>query len=311
LNKVVVNDIGGSALESAWTLTANGGAAGTLSGAGAAGAADVTSNATFKAGTYALSESGPGGYTASTWVCTGTGAQNGSSIALANGQSATCTITNDDNAPSLTLNKIVVTDNGGTALESAWTLTANGGAAGTLSGAGAAGAADVVSTASFKAGTYALSESGPGGYVASAWVCVGGTQNGSSIAVGLGESATCTITNDDLIATPGGYTVQRAVLHDSFKIDAGIRVGGATPLTVTFRLYSDDQCSEQEGQDEVVDLVALPNGAGEAKTADGILVEVGPVYYWRAEFSGNNFNQGFTTTCGSEKVDLIFTDTAP
>ena len=42
------------------------------------------------------------------------------------GQQKTCTITNDDDAPKLTLNKVVVNDNGGTALESAWTLTATG-----------------------------------------------------------------------------------------------------------------------------------------------------------------------------------------
>jgi hypothetical protein len=40
----------------------------------------------------------------------------------------------------------------------------------------------------------------PGGYTASAWVCVGGTQNGSNITVGLGQSATCTITNNDIHA---------------------------------------------------------------------------------------------------------------
>jgi hypothetical protein len=59
------------------------------------------------------------------------------------------------------------------------------------------GTTPVDSGAGFLAGTYTLSESGPTGYTASAWVCVGGTQNGSQITVSLGESATCTITNDD------------------------------------------------------------------------------------------------------------------
>ena len=39
---------------------------------------------------------------------------------------ATCTITNDDNAPTLTLVKVVVNDNGGTAVETDSTLTATG-----------------------------------------------------------------------------------------------------------------------------------------------------------------------------------------
>jgi hypothetical protein len=128
---------------------------------------------------------------------------NTNQITLALGQSATCTFTNNDVAPSLTLNKVVVNDNGGLAAESAWTLTANGGTAGTLSGAGAAGPTDVVSGATFKAGTYALSEStGPAGYSASAWTCTGtGTQNGSNITLALGQSAVCTITNNDVGGT--------------------------------------------------------------------------------------------------------------
>ena len=40
-------------------------------------------------------------------------------VTVALGDDITCTITNDDNAPKLTLNKVVVNDNGGTALESA------------------------------------------------------------------------------------------------------------------------------------------------------------------------------------------------
>jgi len=48
---VVVNDNGGTATPGNFTMTANGGSAGTLSGAGP----NVDSAATFKAGTYALS----------------------------------------------------------------------------------------------------------------------------------------------------------------------------------------------------------------------------------------------------------------
>ena len=56
----------------------------------------------------------------------------------------TCTITNDDKAPSLTLDKIIINDNGGQASESSFTLTATG--SGTdplvLSGSGAAGSTE-------------------------------------------------------------------------------------------------------------------------------------------------------------------------
>ena len=123
LNKVVVNDNGGTALESAWTLTATGNPVtdpATLSGPGAAGNADVVSGAGFDAGTYDLSESGgPAGYTASDVELHGWSDRHAGEGDVALGDDITCTITNDDNAPKLTLNKVVVNDNGGTALESA------------------------------------------------------------------------------------------------------------------------------------------------------------------------------------------------
>jgi hypothetical protein len=123
-----------------------------------------------------LSESGPAGYTASAWSCVG-GTQSGSNITVALGQSATCTITNDDNAAQLHLRKLVVNDNGGTAVATAWTLSAAGPTP-------LSGTTPVDSGAGFTAGTYALSESGPAGYTASNWSCVGGTQSGSNITVG-------------------------------------------------------------------------------------------------------------------------------
>nr|NLI49317.1 hypothetical protein [Propionibacterium sp.] len=112
-------------------------------------------------------------------------------VTLDEGDDITCTITNDDVAPKLTLIKKVVNDNGGTRTASEWTLTAAGPTG--ISGVGP----QVASDATFKAGTYALSESGPTDYTAGAWSCVGGSQDGANITLGLGESATCTIVNND------------------------------------------------------------------------------------------------------------------
>jgi len=87
----------------------------------------------------------------------------------------------------LTLVKNVDNELGGTATAGDWTLSATGPA--TLSGAGGA-SGDV------PAGTYALSESiGPENYVPGSWSCDGGSQDGSSVALAAGDSATCTITN--------------------------------------------------------------------------------------------------------------------
>ena len=89
LAKTVDNTGGGAALATAWTLNATGPT--TISGH--TGGAAIT-NAAVNAGTYTLAESGgPTGYTPSAWSCTG-GTLTGSSLVLAAGDTASCSITN-------------------------------------------------------------------------------------------------------------------------------------------------------------------------------------------------------------------------
>ena len=191
LVKAVTNDNGGTALANAWDLTATGSGGFTeLTPA----AADATFRNVTAGVNYALSETGPSGYSPSAWVCVG-GTQTNGSITLAVGQTATCTITNDDVAPQLKLVKAVTNDNGGTALANAWDLTATGSGGFTELTPAAADATFRNVTAGVN---YALSETGPSGYSPSAWVCVGGTQTNGSITLAVGQTATCTITNDDI-----------------------------------------------------------------------------------------------------------------
>ncbi|MCP4418701.1 MAG: hypothetical protein GY805_18945 [Chloroflexi bacterium] len=89
----------------------------------------------------------------------------------------------------LTLINQIVNDNNGTAVVTDWTLSASGPTP--ISGAGGV-ASDVIG------GAYALSQSGgPAHYTASSWNCVGGSQSGNQVTVTGGQSAVCTITNDD------------------------------------------------------------------------------------------------------------------
>ncbi|MEK7642426.1 MAG: hypothetical protein AAB392_01385 [Patescibacteria group bacterium] len=201
LRKIVINDNGGTALDTAWTLTADGALTNDL-----VGSTPVDSTGTLKADTFALSESGPAGYTASAWTCVG-GTQNGSNITVGIGGEATCTITNDDIAPKLHLRKVVINNNGGTATVADFLLSANGTDTNDISGT-----SPVDSDSSLKADTWALSETPLAGYTASDWSCVGGTQNGSNITVGIGDEATCTITNDDQQAY---ITVVKNIVNDN------------------------------------------------------------------------------------------------
>jgi hypothetical protein len=201
LLKTVVNNNGGTALNTAWTLTATGA---TSSPTNLIGNTPVNSGSTFKPDTYTLSENGgPSGYVASTYSCVKNGASpvSGNTITLAAGDDATCTITNTDIAPSLRLLKIVANNNSGTALNTAWTLIATGA---TSSPTNLASTTPVNSDSTFKADTYTLSESGgPSGYNSNYYSCVkngGAAVSGNTITLAPGDNATCTITNTDIPA---------------------------------------------------------------------------------------------------------------
>ena len=115
-----MNDNGGTAGESDWTLTATAPAP-TLSGPGAVGihGADVRRRH------LRVVRDGPGGLHGQCLGLRDGGARAGARSARP-GDTATCTITNNDRRRACTFIKVVVNDNGGTAGESAWTLTASG-----------------------------------------------------------------------------------------------------------------------------------------------------------------------------------------
>ena len=158
LVKTVVNQAGGTADSTEWTLSA----AGPTPITGLSGQPAVTA-APVNAGTYDLTEAdGPAGYTAGPWVCNGGTSTTGTTVELQAGQNATCTITNTDQPATLTLVKTVTNNNGGTAVETDWTLTATGPT--DISGPTGDPAVTAVPVDS---GTYTLAESdGPAGYAA-------------------------------------------------------------------------------------------------------------------------------------------------
>ena len=194
---------GGTATPTQWTLSA----AGPTPITGTSGSTAVT-NAPVSAGPYTLSEStGPAGYTAGTWSCTGA-TVTGSTVTVPVGGNVSCTIVNTAQQARLTLVKTVTNDNGGTALPTAWTLAAAGPTAGI---SGATGAAAVTNVA-VNPGSYTLSETGPAGYNAGAWSCTAGTLTGSSLVLALGQNATCTINNNDQAAN---LTLRKTVTNNN------------------------------------------------------------------------------------------------
>lgn len=219
--KQFINDNGGSALASAFNaylkITPEGDAAFAVN----SGAANF-----LDAGNYTVTEDDTTllNYTLDSISCTDGDATNGGVIALADQAAWVCTVTNDDIAPHLTLVKEVTNNDGGHAVAADWTLTATGPS--TISGAGGA-----ESGATFQAGTYTLSESaGPAGYTAGSWSCTNDVSvgEGNTITLGIGQSTTCTIVNDD---QPGTLHIVKHVINDnggtktandfSFKVNNG------------------------------------------------------------------------------------------
>ncbi len=222
LQKNVTNNNGGTALPTAWTLTAAGPTP--LSGTGSVLRTQVTP------GTYTLNESSSTtGYAQGSWSCTGQTSQSGSTIVISAGDDVECEITNDDIAPSLTLKKLV----SGQGSASAWTLRATGNLSNPTN---ISGTTPVTSGTNFKADTYTLSETGPAGYTAGPWSCTNGVSVNSNdeITLPLAKVTECTITNT-YVPLPAHLKLEKNVVND----DGGtlpasswtLTAAGPTPLS--------------------------------------------------------------------------------
>ncbi len=243
--KHVINDNGGTAVagDFAITVTNHNPIPSAFSGS------ETGTDVVLGIGSYEVTEVEAFGYIASYSL--------GCSGSLGANEEATCTITNDDIAPSLTLVKEVITDNGGTAIASDWTLTAAG-----------------YDSESPDAGTYELSESGgPDGYMQTSLTCDNAQGQVTSVTLGLGEAVTCTFVNDD---QPGTLIVEKVVINDnggvatagefSFAVDDGEPISfdgtGQNTLVVDAGTYSVTEIASPGYSTtyEDCDDMVIPNG---------------------------------------------------
>lgn len=196
--KKVINDNGGAATADEFEISTSAGVLVFGPGVGANPTVYTATTLTeLQPGvSYSLLESDLDAYTEGDWTCGvngGGGPFNGGSITLASGENASCEITNNDRAPSLTLIKQVVNDSGGTAVPGDWTLSAVG-----------------FDPGNPVAGTYPLSESGPPGYIRTSLTCDNAIGQVDSVTLGPGEVVSCTFVNDD-VAT------EEVILEDGFE----------------------------------------------------------------------------------------------
>ncbi len=205
--KHVVNNNGGTATAANFTLDSGGGGD---SPDNFPGAESPGTEVTLDAGSYNVTETGPSGYTASfSAYCSGT---------IANGQTKTCTVTNDDKPAKLIVIKHVVNNNGGTATAANFTLDSGGT---NDSPSNFAGAESPGTQVTLDAGSYNVTETGPAGYAASFSADCSGT-------IGVGQYKTCTVTNDDISPT---LRVIKDLQPDNDSGLFNLRIDGATAGT--------------------------------------------------------------------------------
>ncbi len=230
LVKAVSNNFGGNNAASSWTLSANNGADPATSGPGGFTSTSVS------VGTYTLSETpaaNSAGYTAGNWVCTGTGGTftPPDQIALVRGNNVSCTITNQDTAPGLTLNKTVNNTNGGNDLPASFALRLAGTDGTHNAGVNYASGATPTVKSNVQ---YTVTETPNSGYTLSSISCtnnmggavVGGL--GSPFTLSEGQNVTCTYTNADI--TPALIVVKSVSGGDAVPADFVLHVTGAGGL---------------------------------------------------------------------------------
>jgi hypothetical protein len=201
---------------------------------------------TFDAGTHTISETQQPGYSFLGVLGDCTYSNGIISINMNIGGQYTCTLTNDDNAPHLSLVKKVTNDNGGMKVPGDWTLYAtpdkNAVGATVVSGAGG------VSNEAVKANVwYSLSEMGPAGYTASDWICSGAgvTQDGAAIMLELGATVSCEITNDD---QSGTLIVHKTVINDNGGTAEADDFSVALSTGQPYHNFVNDSGSAQNGE---------------------------------------------------------------
>jgi uncharacterized repeat protein (TIGR01451 family) len=218
LKKYVINDSGGTAVASDFTLHVKQNGA-DVAGSPAAGS-EMGTSYTLTTGTYTVSEDTPtNGYQMTDITCDN---QSTDQAVVTSGQTVTCTITNNDIAPHLTVIKHVINDNSGTSSASDFELTATS-TNGTYS---TFGGSETGVTVMMNAGAYNVTEGSHDGYnVSYSTDCTG--------TLSLNETKVCTVTNND-VPHPGIHVVKSgpSMAHEGDTVAYTFTVTntGDTPL---------------------------------------------------------------------------------
>jgi hypothetical protein len=277
LKKIVIVDDGGDKTSNDVTLSAK--AIGDSSRDFEDFGDSLTFHKLFANTTYTLSETELDGYEQGTWKCDNEVSVVDNTITLSKGSKITCSITNDDIAPTLKLVKGLITDDGGNAVEDDFMLYANaisGNSTRDISTSGGSGVFETV----FANTAYQLSEDGVGGYSPVMWICDDKPIADNIITLTEGQTeVTCVITNDD--QGPGLTLIKFVENNES---------GTATPSN--FTLFADGETGFSGIPESFGNFGQITNGTG-FKAGPYVLSETEHPWYdaseWNCEWNSDNY----------------------
>ena len=235
---------------------------------------------TVEPGAHTVSEDDIFGYELKAITCTdalsGAPVSADGTLTIAAGEHVSCEVVNDEVPPTITLHKEVVTDNGGTAVESDFALTVNGDVV----------PHDASSTIEMANQPAVISEEPTAGYATASIECssdIAASANNTSdagesslsVVPVLGENIDCTITNDDIAPT---VTIHKVVvgsdkLPSAFQMllgganakqDTAIDVDANTPVEVSevddANFVSSIKCSDNSDKSPLDNPLTLVEG---------------------------------------------------
>ena len=188
INKLVINDDGGTTATSSFQYQINAGVAQNFD-------ADGTNGEPVDPGIYSVTEPAVPGYS-TTYSNSENANADCNNLDVAAGEFVTCNIVNNDQEATLIIQKIVINDDEGTLNADNFSYEVDGGAATPFPDDGGSVLTSEVQIA-VVSGTYDVTEPAVNGYTPSYQVNGNPAANCNDINVPSGGSATCTITNDD------------------------------------------------------------------------------------------------------------------
>jgi len=267
--KHVINDNLGTKTASDFSITVTG--TNVKPSATFLGAESPGTTVTLNAGSYSVDETAVFGYAKSLSAdCSGS---------IANDETKTCTITNDDIQPKLHVVKHVINDNGGNAVAGDFTMNVTGSSPSPVSFPGIENSGTLVM---LNAGAYSVDENVFSGYAKS-------LSANCSTNISVGEEKTCTITNDDIVPT---ITLIKAVNNDH----------GGNAIPADFTLKIDNQGVAQNivipvtsNADHSIDEVLISGYQFVSITGTGCPTQLGGTV---------NLNEGENIACTITNEDL-------